>query len=73
MGIKVKLFEANGKIGGCCATTNVGGCTFNDGALHLALPKMLDHVFALVALDRPTVQEIADIQAQIAAQEWELR
>lgn len=37
-GIKVKLFEANEKIGGCCSTTTVGGYTFNHGALYLALP-----------------------------------
>lgn len=63
MGIKVKLFEANGKIGGCCSTTNIGGYTFNDGALYLALPTMLDHVFARVGLDRSAVLPLRKITA----------
>ncbi|MBX7075607.1 MAG: NAD(P)/FAD-dependent oxidoreductase [Pirellulales bacterium] len=62
-GIKVKLFEANGKIGGCCSTTTVGGYTFNDGALYLALPNMLDRVFAEVGLDRPAVLPLRRITA----------
>ncbi|MBP8000814.1 MAG: NAD(P)/FAD-dependent oxidoreductase [Chloroflexi bacterium] len=63
MGIKVKLFEANEKIGGCCSTTNIGGYTFNDGALYLALPNMLDRVFAKVGLDRPSVLPLKKITA----------
>ena len=63
MGIKVELFEANGKIGGCCATTNIGGYTFNDGALYLALPTMLDQVFAKVGLDRLSVLPLRKITA----------
>ncbi len=51
-GINVKLFEANDKLGGACATTNVSGYTFNDGALYLALPGMLDHVFERLQIDR---------------------
>jgi predicted NAD/FAD-binding protein len=39
-GVCVKLFEAGDKIGGCCGTTTIGGSTFNDGALYLALPTM---------------------------------
>lgn len=62
-GVKVHLFEANGKIGGCCATTNVGGYTFNDGALYLALPTMLDRVFAQVGLDRPALLPLRKITA----------
>ena len=62
-GLKVHLFEANGKIGGCCATTDVGGYTFNDGALYLALPTMLDRVFAQVGLDRPSVLPLRKITA----------
>ncbi|MFZ2615342.1 MAG: NAD(P)-binding protein, partial [Anaerolineae bacterium] len=62
-GIKVKLFEANGKIGGCCATTTVAGYTFNDGALYLALPTMLDHVFARIGLDRPSALPLRKISA----------
>jgi phytoene desaturase len=63
VGIKVKLFEANGKIGGCCSTTNIGGYTFNDGALYLALPNMLDRVFAKVGLDRKSVLPLRRITA----------
>ncbi len=63
MGIKVKLFEANAKIGGCCATTDIGGYTFNDGALYLALPTMLDHVFTRVGLDRPSALPLRRITA----------
>ena len=63
MGIKVKLFEASEKIGGCCTTTNIGGYTFNDGALYLALPNMLDHVFAKIGLDRPSVLPLRKITA----------
>ena len=40
-GVRVKLYEANDKLGGCCASTHVGGYTFNDGALFLAFPGML--------------------------------
>jgi phytoene dehydrogenase-like protein len=63
MGIKVKLFEANEKLGGCCATTNIGGYTFNDGALYLALPNMLDRVFAKIGLDCPSVLPLKKITA----------
>jgi phytoene desaturase len=35
-GLHVKLFEANGKLGGCCSTTNLQGYTFNNGATYLA-------------------------------------
>ena len=63
MGVKVRLWEANAKIGGCCATTNIDGYTFNDGALYLALPNMLDHVFAKVGLDRPSVLPLRRITA----------
>jgi phytoene desaturase len=62
-GIKVRLFEANGKIGGCCSTTNIGGYTFNDGVLYLALPDMLDYVFEKVGLDRKSVLPLKRITA----------
>jgi phytoene dehydrogenase-like protein len=54
-GVRVKLFEANDKLGGCCANTNLGGYTFHDGALYLAVPGVLDHVFERLGLDRPTL------------------
>jgi len=53
-GLHVCLFEANDKLGGCCATTSVNGYTFNDGALHVALPSLLDHAFARLGLERAT-------------------
>lgn len=52
-GVQVKLFEANDKIGGAAATTTVEGYSFNDGAMYLALPRMLDHVFEKLGIDRP--------------------
>jgi len=51
-GVEVRLFEANHKIGGCCATTCIDGYTFNDGAVYLAMPRMLDHLFETLGLDR---------------------
>ncbi len=51
-GMAVQLYEANGKPGGCCATTRVGGYTFNDGALFLAPPAMLEPLFRRLELDR---------------------
>jgi phytoene dehydrogenase-like protein len=62
-GLRVKLFEANEKLGGCCANTNLAGYTFNDGALYLALPSILDHVFERVGLDRPSILPLRKIVA----------
>ena len=54
-GVRVKLFEANDKLGGLCATTEIGGYTFNDGAGYLCLPGILDHVFEKLDLDRRSI------------------
>lgn len=54
-GMRVKLFEANDKLGGCCATTDIGGYTFDDGAVYLGFPAILDRVFERLGLDRPSV------------------
>ena len=62
-GMKVELFEANDKVGGCCSTTDIGGYTFNDGALYLALPQMLDRTFAELGLDRQSVLPLQRIAA----------
>lgn len=62
-GFQVKLFEANEKVGGCCATTKVGGYTFNDGALYAVLPGVLDHVFMRLGLDRPALLPLRKITA----------
>lgn len=51
-GVQVDLFEARDTLGGCCATTTMGGYTFNDGAMFLAVPQLLDHAFARLGLDR---------------------
>jgi len=62
-GVAVKLYETNGKLGGCCATTRVGGYTFNDGALFLALPGMLDQLFHRLELDRRSLLPLRRISA----------
>lgn len=62
-GVTVRLFEANGKVGGCCATTNIGGYTFNDSAVYLAMPGMLDHLFAVLGLDRNRLLPLRRISA----------
>lgn len=51
-GVTVHVFEANGKVGGSCSTTCIGDYTFNDGAMHLAMPGLLDHLFDLLRMDR---------------------
>lgn len=62
-GMTVKLYEANGKLGGCCATTRIEGYTFNDGALFLALPGMLDQLFQRLELDRGSLLPLRRISA----------
>jgi phytoene desaturase len=52
-GFEVKLFEANNKLGGCCATTNLEGYIFNDGAMYLVFPAILDTIFEELGLSRP--------------------
>lgn len=65
-GVAVRLFEANDKVGGCCATTRLAGYTFNDGAIYLAMPGMLDYLFRTLGLERRQVlplRRISQIQA----------
>lgn len=62
-GVRVKLFEANDKLGGCCATTNIGGYTFNDGAIYLGFPGILDQVFERLDLDRRSILPLRKIAA----------
>jgi len=62
-GVRVKLFEANGKLGGLCATTKIKGYTFNDGAVYLGLPGILDHVFERLDLDRRSILPLRKIAA----------
>lgn len=63
-GVRVKLFEANDKLGGCCANTNLGGYTFHDGALYLAVPGVLDHVFERLGLDRAKLLPLRKVAGQ---------
>jgi phytoene desaturase len=62
-GLKAKLFEVNDKLGGSCANTNLGGYTFHDGAMYLAFPGVLEHVFETLGLDRPSLLPIRKITA----------
>ena len=62
-GVGVKLFEANNKLGGCCANTNIGGYTFNDGAVYLCFPGILDHVYARLDLDCRSILPLRKIAA----------
>ena len=59
----MRLFEANGKLGGCCANTRLQGYTFNDGALYVAVPRILDLAFARLDLDRPSLVPLRRIVA----------
>jgi phytoene dehydrogenase-like protein len=63
-GVRVKLFEANAKLGGCCANTNIGGYIFNDGAVYLGFPGILDHVFERLGLNRLSILPLRKIAAQ---------
>jgi phytoene desaturase len=63
-GLKVTIFEASDTLGGCCATTRLGGYTFNDGALYLALPEILDHGFERLGLDRAELLPLRQIAAK---------
>ncbi|MCO5118740.1 MAG: NAD(P)/FAD-dependent oxidoreductase [Burkholderiaceae bacterium] len=51
-GREVLLLEAGDSVGGCCATTDIDGYRFNDGAMYIALPRLLDHAFGRIGLDR---------------------
>jgi phytoene desaturase len=62
-GWQVKLFEANDKLGGCCATTTLSGYTFNDGALYLAFPGLLDHALEKLGVVRSSLLPLVKIQA----------
>ena len=62
-GLKVKLFEANDKLGGSCANTTLDGYTFHDGALYLAFPGVLEHVFETLGLDRSSLLPLRKITA----------
>lgn len=66
-GVSVDLFEANEKVGGCCATTHIEGYTFNDGAIYIAMPEMLDHLFETLELDRKGLLPLHEISVPQSA------
>jgi phytoene desaturase len=66
-GFAVAIFEASDKPGGSCATTTLGGYTFNDGAVCLALINVLDHAFAKVGINRAEQLPLRKITAKYSA------
>lgn len=62
-GRAVTLLEANPRLGGCCATTRVGGFTFNDGAVYVALPELLDAAFERLGMERAARLPLRQITA----------
>lgn len=62
-GIRVHLFEARSQLGGCCSTTTIDGYTFNNGALYLAIPGILDHAFTQLGLNRSELIPLVRIKA----------
>jgi phytoene desaturase len=62
-GFRVKLFEANEKLGGCCANTRLKGYAFNDGAVYVAVPGILDRAFERLGLDRRSLVPLRRIVA----------
>lgn len=67
-GHETTVFEKNGKIGGCCAETLVDGFRFNDGAMFVALPRLLDYAFSALGLDRAKVVPLTRIAIPHAAE-----
>jgi phytoene desaturase len=62
-GIRVRLFEARPNVGGCCSVATIDGFTFNNGALYLAMPAILDHAFAQLGMDRTEMLPLVKITA----------
>ncbi|WP_211442702.1 phytoene desaturase family protein [Collimonas humicola] len=67
-GARVSLFEANEALGGCCSTTEMDGYTFNNGAMFIAVPRLLDHAFARLGLDRAAQLPLRRIAVPQASQ-----
>mgnify|MGYP006332940805 FL=1 len=65
-GFKVKVLEANSKIGGCCGATEIGGFKFNDGAQYLIYPKLLDMVFSQLGFDRAELLPLRRVTSPVA-------
>jgi phytoene desaturase len=62
-GMAATIHEAGERPGGCCTTTQLDGYTFNDGAMYVALPEILDHGFERLALDRASLLPLRQIGA----------
>ena len=62
-GVHVRIFEARPHAGGCCSTTTIDGFTFNDGALYLAVPHILEHAFAQLGMNLPEILPLVKISA----------
>ncbi|KRE89060.1 phytoene dehydrogenase [Frateuria sp. Soil773] len=50
-GREVVLLEAADTVGGCCSNAQVEGCTFNNGAVYVAVPSLLRRAFGELGLD----------------------
>lgn len=66
-GYRVKVFEANSFIGGCCSTVTIDGYTFNNGAMAVIMPSMLEYVFRKLGVERSTVLPLKKITAPQAS------
>ncbi|MGY0558417.1 MULTISPECIES: phytoene desaturase family protein [unclassified Lysobacter] len=62
-GLPVTIYEAADRPGGCCTTTELSGYTFNDGAIYVAVPEILDHGFQRLGLDRKALLPLRQITA----------
>ncbi|MDP3761801.1 MAG: NAD(P)/FAD-dependent oxidoreductase [Ramlibacter sp.] len=62
-GKEVTLFEAGARPGGCCTTTWMGGYGFNDGAMYVALPELLDAAFEQLGMDRQALLPLRQIRS----------
>lgn len=61
-GRRVLLLEANDRVGGCCATSDLDGFRFNEGALYVAVPSLLAHAFDRIGLDLASLVPMAAIE-----------
>ena len=66
-GYKVKVFEANSFVGGCCSTVTMDGYTFNNGAMAVIMPSMLEFVFRKLGVERASVLPLKKITAPQAS------
>ncbi len=67
LGHNVTIYECSNRVGGCCTTTEIDGYVFNDGAIYLAIPEILDYGFARLGLDRTQILPLRKISRQQAS------